>query len=167
MALHHRCVRYVYVHIGARPVPSAETATIHIQTASISIPTFLALPRNKRLYAKLVHARRNPGTYAALTSLPVVQLWPEKQSKKDVLDYTLAYGTPDQQSEATRVLYAEFGAEVGGQASIFLGSNLPLTLAGAGIGHVTARLQHERAPPTTAVGARRRADRETKHRNCA
>ena len=97
------------------------------------------LAQEQASYAKLVHARPHPGTYAALTSLPVVQLWPEKQSKNDVLDYTLANGTPAQQKEATRVLYAEFGAEVGGQASIFLGSNLPLTLAGAGIGHVAAR----------------------------
>lgn len=89
--------------------------------------------------AKLVHARPHPGTYAAVTSLPVVRLLPKKQSKNDVLDYTLANGTPAQQEEATRILYAEFGAEVGGQASIFLGSNLPLTLAGAGIGHVAAR----------------------------
>ena len=80
--------------------------------------------------------------------------WPEKQSKNDVLDYTLAYGTAAQQQEATRVLYAEFGAEVGGQASMFLGSNLPLTLAGAGIGHVAARykeMTEPEPPPAEAV----------------
>src|SRR5439155_7668205 len=87
-----------------------------------------------------------PGTYAALTSLPVVQLWPEKQSMNDVLDFTLTYGTPAQQCEATRVLYAEFGAEVGGQASMFVGSNLPLTLAGAGIGHVAAHYNANTSP---------------------
>jgi hypothetical protein len=96
--------------------------------------------------AKIVHARPHPGTYAALTSLPVVRLWPAKQRKDEVLDYTLAYGTAAQQEEATRIFYSEFGAEVGGQASIFLGSNLPLTLAGAGIGHVAARIK----PNTTA-----------------
>jgi hypothetical protein len=102
-------------------------------------------------YAKLVHARPHPGTYAALTSLPVVQLWPEKKTKNDVLDYTLANGTPEEQQEATRVLYAEYGAEVGGQASLLVGSNLPLTLAGAGIGHVAARLSDNGTtdePPT-------------------
>jgi len=97
-------------------------------------------------YAKLVHARPHPGTYAALTSLPVVQLWPEKQSKTDVLDYTLTNGTAAEQQEATRVLYAEFGAEIGGQASLLLGSNLPLTLAGAGVGHVTAQYKTMTAP---------------------
>ena len=88
--------------------------------------------------AKLIQARAHPGTYAALTSLPVVRLWPSKQSKQDVLDYTLANGTSAEQTEATKILYAEFGAEIGGQASLFVGSNLPLTLVGAGIGHVTA-----------------------------
>jgi hypothetical protein len=111
------------------------------------------LAQEQASYAKLVHARRHPGTYAALTSLPVIRLWPAKQSKNDVLDYTLANGTPAQQWEATRVLYAEFGAEVGGQTSIFLGSNVPLTLAGAGIGHVAARFNAtgtSQLPPSTS-----------------
>lgn len=95
--------------------------------------------------AKLVQARSHPGTYATLTYLPIVQLWPKKQTKDDVLDYTLAWGTPADHCEATRIFYAEYGAEVGGQASLFVGSNLPLTLAGAGIGHVAARFNAE--PP--------------------
>ena len=110
------------------------------------------LAQEQAARAKLVHTRPHPGTYAALTSLPVVRLWPQKKSKNDVLDYTLANGTAAQQEEATRVLYAEFGAEVGGQASLFLGSNLPLTLAGAGIGHIAARLKPNAAaqrPPAT------------------
>jgi hypothetical protein len=92
-------------------------------------------------YAKLVGSRRHPGTYAAVASLPVVRLWPQKQIKRDVIDYTLATGTPEQQREATRILYAEYGAQVGGQASLFVGSNLPFTLVGAGIGHVAARVR--------------------------
>jgi hypothetical protein len=110
------------------------------------------LAQEQGSYAKLVRARPHPGTYAALTALPIVQLWPEKQSKNDVLDYTLENGTPEQHEEATRVLYAEYGAEVGGQTSLLLGSNIPLTLAGAGIGHVAARLNGDPAtnsePPT-------------------
>ena len=100
-------------------------------------------------HAKLVHGRQHPGTYATVTSLPVVRLWPAKQMKNDVLDYTLATGTPTQQDEATRVLYAEFGAEVGGQASMLVGGNLPLTLAGAGVGHVAARF-NSTGPPEPA-----------------
>jgi hypothetical protein len=96
------------------------------------------LAEEQASYAKLVHARPHPGTYAALASLPILQLWPEKQSKRDVLDYTLASGTTAQHAEATHILYAEYGAEIGGQASVLLGAGIPLTLAGAGIGHVAA-----------------------------
>jgi hypothetical protein len=96
------------------------------------------LAEEQASYAKLVRARRYPGSYVAVTSLPFIQLLPEKQSKTEVLDYTLSSGTPDEQREATRVLYAEFGAEVGGQASVLLGAGLPLTFAGAGVGHVAA-----------------------------
>ena len=63
-----------------------------------------------------------------------------------MLDYTLANGTSAEQTEATKILYAEFGAEIGGQASLFVGSNLPLTLVGAGIGHVTAHHTASAAP---------------------
>jgi hypothetical protein len=97
------------------------------------------LAQEQASHAQLVQARRYPGTYAAVTSLPVVQLWPKKRSKDAVLDYTLASGTTAQHAEATRILYAEWGAEVGGQVSLVLGSNLPLTLVGAGIGHIAAR----------------------------
>ena len=103
--------------------------------------------------AKLIQARAHPGTYAALTSLPVVRLWPSKQSKQDVLDYTLANGTPAEQTEATKILYAEFGAEIGGQASLFIGSNLPLTLVGAGIGHVTAQYNASASPDLPPAAA--------------
>lgn len=99
------------------------------------------IAQEQAAYAKMVHERVHPGTYYAVTSLPIVQLVPEKQSKNAVLDYTLASGNAELHEEATRVLYAEYGAEVGGQASLFLGSNLPLTLAGAGIGHIAARTE--------------------------
>jgi hypothetical protein len=114
------------------------------------------LAQEQGSYAKLVHARPHPGTYSVLTSLPIVQLWPERASKNDVLDYTLENGTPEQHDEATRVLYAEYGAEVGGQTSLILGSNIPLTLAGAGLGHVAARLNGKETteePPTPEADA--------------
>ncbi|HEX4412265.1 MAG TPA: hypothetical protein VH107_01465 [Lacipirellulaceae bacterium] len=104
------------------------------------------LAEEQASYAKIIRAHRHPGTYVAVVSLPIVQLWPEKQSKTDVLDYTLSSGTPEQNSEATRVLYAEYGAEVGGQASMLFGAGIPLTLAGAGIGHVAAKSVDSESP---------------------
>jgi hypothetical protein len=107
-------------------------------------------------YAKLIHAQPHPGTYVALTSLPFVQLWPQKEAKTDVLDYTLANGTPAQQYEATHILFAEYGAEVGRQTSVLFGAGIPLTLAGAGVGHVAANAQTtscRRLPPTNSDSA--------------
>lgn len=96
------------------------------------------LAEEQASYAKIIRAHAHPGTYVAVVSLPVVQLWPQKQSKTDVLDYTLASGDPAESAEAKHIFYAEYGAEVGGQASVFLGAGIPLTLAGAGFGHVAA-----------------------------
>jgi hypothetical protein len=104
------------------------------------------LAEEQASYAKLIRAHAHPGTYVALVSLPIVQLWPGKQSKTDVLDYTLTIGTTAQRAEATHILYAEYGAEVGGQASVLLGAGIPLTLAGAGIGHVAAKSVDDEPP---------------------
>ncbi len=104
------------------------------------------IAQEQAAYARLVHGRTYPGTYATVTSLPVARLWPAKQMKSEVLDYTLATGTDAQHEEATRILYAEFGAEVGGQASMFFGGNIPITLAGAGIGHIAARYNSAMGP---------------------
>jgi hypothetical protein len=120
-------------------------------TDSIYIYSDVAcLAQEQGACAKLVHARKYRGTYAAITSIPIVQLWPKKLSKKDVIDYTLANGTADQRREATRILYAEFGAEVGGQTSLLVGSNLPLTLAGAGIGHIAGYVKSSAFPGASA-----------------
>src|SRR5262249_55955205 len=112
------------------------------------------LAQEQASYAKLIRGQRHPGTYVALTSLPFVQLWPEKEVKTDVLDYTLAYGTPAQQTEATHILYAEYGAEVGHQASVLFGAGIPLTLAGAGVGHISASAQDAAADAPDATCTR-------------
>ena len=75
-----------------------------------------------------------------------------KQAKDDVLDYSLAQGTLDEQHEAIHVLYSEFGAEVGGQLALFAPAEIPLTLAGAGVGHVAAHVDAaSQKSPTPAI----------------
>jgi hypothetical protein len=108
------------------------------------------LGQEQASFAKLVHERPHPGTYAAVTSLPVVRLWPEKVSKDDVLDFTLAEGTPAEQNEAIHILYPEFGAEVGGQIGLFAPTEIPLSLVGAGVGHVAAHFDADASPPQPA-----------------
>lgn len=111
------------------------------------------LAQEQAAYAKLIRAHQHPGTYAAFSSLPIARLWPAHSSKQDVLDYTLMYGTLAKQDEAARVFYPEFGSQVGGDVAVFVGGQLPLTLAGAGIGHLAVHANSTPAieQPTTAA----------------
>ncbi len=101
-------------------------------------------------YAKDVHRRKHPGTYAALQELPIVGMWHETIATKDVLDYVKASSSTDEQQEAERILYPNYGASWGGQvASIVPYGNVLGRLAGAGVGHV-ARVTKERGHRTDA-----------------
>jgi hypothetical protein len=108
-----------------------------------------SIAQEQASYAKLVHERSNPGTYAALTSLPVVRLWPEKESKDDVLDYTAACGTPSQERDAIHAFYPEYGAQIGDELAQFVPGGFLLTAAGAGVGHAAAHLDASALKPTT------------------
>jgi hypothetical protein len=108
------------------------------------------LAEEQASYAKLVQGHAYPGTYVAVASLPFVRLWPMKQAKDDVLDYTLARGTSADEREAIHVLYAEYGAEIGGQLAVFAPVEYPITLAGAGLGHVAAHVDAAAVPQQTS-----------------
>jgi hypothetical protein len=110
-----------------------------------------SLVREQAAYAKLVKQRSYPGTYVAVTSLPFVRLWPEKQSKDDVLDYTIAHGTPEEQRAAIHAMYPEYGAEVADELTQFVPGGFLLTAAGAGLGHAAAQL--DASKPATAQSA--------------
>jgi hypothetical protein len=101
-------------------------------------------------YAKLVHAHFYPGTYVALTSLPIVRLWPEKQAKDDVLDYTAANGSLADREAAIHAMYPEYGAEIASEATRFVPGGILLTAAGAGLGHAAAHLDAKSDAATTA-----------------
>ena len=89
-------------------------------------------------YAKLVHEREYPGTYVAVTSLPFVRLWPEKQAKDDVLSFAAADGTPADKEEAIHAMYPEFGAEIADEFTRFVPGGFLLTATGAAVGHAAA-----------------------------
>ena len=110
------------------------------------------LAMEQAAHAKNIRNRERPGTYATLTSLPLVNLFPEKIAKDDVLDYVTRTGDPHQRREAYDVLTPQYGAEVGGQlGQVFTSFELGPRLAGAATGHVLKRPRHEAAE-------RRRAD---------
>ncbi len=112
------------------------TNSIHVYS---DIP---ALALEQAAYAKDVASRTHPGTYAAVQELPLVGLWHESLSKRDVLNYYAFHGTPNQNREARRVLHPQFGAEVGDELDemLIVGDGIPVfRLTGAAIGHVAAR----------------------------
>jgi hypothetical protein len=82
--------------------PGADGYNPH-RIASISIPIFHAWPKNEVPMQSWFIKREYPGTYVAVTSLPFVRLWLEKEAKDDVLDYT-AGGTPDQHRAAIHAI---------------------------------------------------------------
>jgi hypothetical protein len=112
------------------------------------------IAQERAAYAKLVHERRYPGTYVALTSLPFVRLWPEKQVKDDVLSYAVTHGTAAEQRDAIHTMYPEYGAEVAEEFTQFIPGGFLITAAGAGIGHAAAHfdadepMSNEELPPS-------------------
>ena len=93
-------------------------------------------------YARDVHRRRYPGTYAAVQTLPLVSLWHESIATDDVIDYVSIRGTPEQQEQIRRDLYARFGIVVGGELAGVLpdGSGL-YVVVGSLMGHAVASIE--------------------------
>jgi hypothetical protein len=84
------------------------TGTIHLYS---DIP---AVALHEGGDAKDFTRRDFPGTYALLTGLPVVTLWPEAIATGDAIAYAGRQDDPDLQREAYRILYPAYGTYVGG-----------------------------------------------------
>lgn len=96
-------------------------------------------------YAKDVHERDHPGTYAFVNGLPVVSLWHDTVNTREALDYFATYGDSDQQAEAMRILYPHYAMRVGGAVGGIVGAE-PLFIAGSAVvGHVSGRAQKPQA----------------------
>jgi hypothetical protein len=119
-------------------------------------------------HAKNVKGRPQPGTYASVFSLPVLSLFPEKQAKDYALDYIAWEGTPVDEAAAVKVLYPQYGIEVGRSATAMLpGAGALVTIAAAGVGHAVGyydapkrangvmKMQQARHDATPAQGAGR------------
>jgi hypothetical protein len=98
-------------------------------------------------FAKDIHARKSPGTYAALTDLPGVVLFRRSHEVGDVIGYARVQSDWETERQAYHVLYPQVGAETASLA----GSMLPvwwampaLGLGGAAAGHVTGRIMAAR-----------------------
>lgn len=112
--------------------PYTDTLNIYSDIPSLAL--------EQAAYARDVHQRQWPGTYATLQGLPIVGLWHESHTKQDVHNFLADRGTPDEQAEAHRILNPQLGSEIGGQVGMLVpGAGLPLQFAGAAIGHVFGR----------------------------
>ena len=107
------------------------TNTVHVYS---DIPS-LAIAR--AAYAKDVHSRTYPGTYASVQMLPIVGMWHETIATKDALEYIRSHGTPAEREEAYRILYPSYGGTWGaGVASFLPFGAVYARVAGAAVGHL-------------------------------
>ncbi len=102
-----------------------------------------SLAIEKAAYAKDIHHRSYPGTYAAVNELPVVSLWHETIATNEALAYVEHCGTRDELAEARRILHPNYGSEVGG--ALDSGPLPVLQVGGAIVGHITGRLGNRTA----------------------
>jgi len=101
-------------------------------------------------YAKDVHQRGLPGTYATVQILPIVSIWHETLATGEVLEYVSLHGSNDEQEQIKRQLYARYGMELGGA----IGGTLPkgsglLPVVGAVSGHAVASVEQVIKPTAT------------------
>jgi hypothetical protein len=103
-----------------------------------------AIALHEAAYAKNIHHRRRPGTYAVVQHLPIVGMWYRTNATREALAYLEARnGAAGAQSqEADKVLYPLYGEALGGQVGQFVPipfAGTALNLAGIGIGHAVGR----------------------------
>ena len=88
-------------------------------------------------YAKDVHERDKPGTYAAVQEIPIVGMWHETLANRKAIEHVKSHGNQGQQEEAYRILYPDYGGSWGGQLVSFLPyGSVYGRLVGAAAGHV-------------------------------
>lgn len=91
-------------------------------------------------HAKDFASRKYKGTYAVVTALPVLSLWPEAIATNDALGYLRNQENYEGEQEAYQVLYPAYATYVAGAASPLLPYSDLLIKAGAVVpGHILGR----------------------------
>ncbi|MFO0819722.1 MAG: hypothetical protein U1A77_17370 [Pirellulales bacterium] len=108
-----------------------------------------ALGLAESAYAKDVHQRDYPGTYATAQTLPIIAMWHETLATQEVLQYVAIRGEPDEIASTRRILYARYGMELGGELdSVVSPSGVRIgglyQVIGAVGGHVAAGVENVR-----------------------
>lgn len=95
-------------------------------------------------YAKDIHNREYPGTYAVVNELPVVSMWHETIATNDVLSYLQQQESVSELQAGYKILHPYYGSQVGGAAQNLIGVGPLFQVAGAVVGHVTGRAEGDR-----------------------
>ncbi|MDB5337884.1 MAG: hypothetical protein JWN70_3503 [Planctomycetaceae bacterium] len=95
-------------------------------------------------YAKDIHNREYPGTYAVVNELPVVSMWHETIATNDVLSYLQQQESLSELQAGYKILHPYYGSQVGGAAQNLIGVGPVFQVAGAVVGHVTGRAEGDR-----------------------
>jgi hypothetical protein len=102
-----------------------------------------AIALHEAAYAKNIHHRCHPGTYAVVQHLPLVGMGYRTNATREALQYLEEHdGASGVSPEADRILFPMYGGALGSQVGQFVPIpfvGLTLNLAGTGIGHIVGR----------------------------
>jgi hypothetical protein len=94
-------------------------------------------------HAKDLAHRDWKGTYAALTSLPLVALYPEAVATGDAVGYLRLNQSAENEGDAYKVLYPAYGTYIGGEFGQFIEFpyNYAVYFGSAAVGHIVGRIK--------------------------
>jgi len=99
-----------------------------------------ALALAQAAYAKDIHSRSLPGTYATLSELPGLSFVRSGRATNDVVGYARLRNSWEDEKEAYHVLYPHVGSQMFGPAAHFVPVAGPFLSAGGALaGHATGR----------------------------
>ena len=100
-----------------------------------------ALVLHEAAYAKDVHSRSLPGTYATINHVPLLWLWRQSVCVNEILSYARNEGDWEIEKQTYHVVYPLIGAQTGASFSPLapFGYDPLLGLGGALVGHATGR----------------------------
>jgi len=120
------------------------TATVHVYS---DVP---AIAIKQAGHSKDFTRRRYPGTYALVSIVPLLDLWPQAIATGDALAYAERHGDADLAREEYRILYPSYAASLGGVAgdavagAAFLPIYAGTVVAGHAVGRWEARQIEDR-----------------------
>lgn len=119
-------------------------------------------------YAKDIHNRESPGTYAVVNSLPLVSLWKTTRAVNDVVGYAQARDSWQLESGIYRDQYPQVAVKTLAPAAFFMTpvGNVALAVSGGAVGYAVGRTveQQRLAEIQAEIESESGDDRETRQK---